>query len=159
MGFIIGENSEAPVGLTCTSWADDPTIPRLKLGEDTGRRSTTWVRGIVLHTTRGIPGGKDKRQQRIVPGIGPRGEAVRIARVWASDPRKAGAHLVVDHDGSIVCVADLLLDRAFHAGNLCHDRATCAGGRELSFRIARSDARRVPETRRLQGHQLSDELA
>ena len=39
-----------------------------------------------------------------------------MARFWSNDSGQAGAHLVVDHDGSIVCVADLLLDRAFHAG-------------------------------------------
>jgi hypothetical protein len=75
------------------------------------------VRGIVLHTTKGIPGGSDHRAQRILPGMGPEGDDdVRVARFWSTSPKQSGAHLIVDHDGSIVCTADLALERAFHAG-------------------------------------------
>lgn len=120
MGFIIGEKTEIVAGLPCSSWHDDPAnIPRLTMGQDARQRSTSWVRGIVLHTTKGVPGGKDQRPQDIRSGIGPSlGAAARVARFWSNDPGQAGAHLVVDHDGSIVCVADLLLDRAFHAGTV-----------------------------------------
>jgi len=117
MGFVIGGNNEGAPGLTCVSWRDDARIPRLSTGADGRPRSTRWVRGIVLHTTKGIPGGRDRRAQKILPGRGPdRGSDVKVARFWSTEPKQSGAHLVVDHDGSIVCTADLALECAFHAG-------------------------------------------
>lgn len=75
------------------------------------------MQSIILHTTKGIPGGKDRRPQDIRPGFGPATDAgSRVARYWSRDGRQAGAHLVVDFDGSIACCADLERDAAFHAG-------------------------------------------
>jgi hypothetical protein len=120
MAFVVEGNREDVDGVPSTSWMEDPThVPRLGLGQDARQRSTRWVRGIVLHTTKGIPGGRDHRPQLILPGLGPSiGAAEAVARSWSRDPRQAGAHLVVDHDGTVVCVADLVLDRAFHAGTV-----------------------------------------
>ena len=114
--IIRGTEIEVP-GLNIRSWHDDP---KLKLdGEDYRKRPDTWVRGIILHTTRGIPGGSDHRPQDIRPGLGPdTGRDERMAQMWSADDRKAGAHLVVDHDASMTCLADLQLDMPFHAGNV-----------------------------------------
>lgn len=117
MSLVIrGTQVEVP-GLTIKSWFDDPN---LKLaGEDYRKRPDTWVRGIILHTTNGIPGGRDKRPQDIRPGLGPdtkRDE--RLARMWSMDDRRAGAHIVVDHDASMTCLADLQDHMTFHAGNV-----------------------------------------
>lgn len=113
---IAGIEIEVP-GLLVRNWHDSA---RLRLTpQDRKSRPRTWVRGIVLHTTRGIPGGADKRLQRILPGLGPdtkRDE--RIADMWAADDRHAGAHLICDHDASWTCLADLQLEAAFHAGNV-----------------------------------------
>ena len=117
MGFIIDGRNEVVDGLPCVSWQDDDRIPRLSRGGDARPRSTRWLRGIVLHTTRGIPGGRDRRAQKIVPGLGAdRGNDIRVAQFWSTDPKQSGAHLIVDRDGSIVCTADLALECAFHAG-------------------------------------------
>lgn len=86
--------------------------PRLALGpEDRRLRHTRWIRQIVLHTTKG------EWPSRLLPGYGPdtnSGDAV--ARWWRADHGHAGAHLVVDWDGTITCHADLVRDAAFHAG-------------------------------------------
>jgi hypothetical protein len=113
--IIDGKPEELP-GLVTASWFDNP---RLRLKRDDYRpRSTRWVRNIVLHTTKGIPGGKDMRPQVILPGLGPDTDVeTRIARLWSTDGRGAGAHLVVDHDGGIACLADLMTEAAFHAGS------------------------------------------
>ena len=94
--------------------------PKFQLRESDGRpRPNTWVRGIVLHTTKGIPGGKDKRPQVIKPGIGPNHERdEKVAIMWSLDKRKAGAHIIVDSDGSMVQTCDLQDTAAFHAGNV-----------------------------------------
>lgn len=116
MGFVIGRMNETVVQLPCVSWLDDPTVHRLMLGQDAVSRSTSWVRGIVLHTTAGVPGGRDLRPQKILPGLGPKTATPRVGKFWSRELRHAGAHLVVDHDGTIVCLADLLGARALHAG-------------------------------------------
>lgn len=108
---------EQPPGLTCISWLDNPEL-RLKLGSDAARRRpNTLVHGIVLHTTKGIPGGPDLRPQEIRAGRGPHVDAgLRCARFWSGSDKMAGAHLVVDFDGVVACCADLRTEAAFHAG-------------------------------------------
>lgn len=113
---VAGAQVEVP-DLKVVSWLDNP---KLKLdSRDYRMRPKTWVRGIILHTTRGIPGGKDRRPQDVRPGLGPdTGRDERIPQMWAYDNRRAGAQLIVDHDASIVCAADLQNHAAFHAGNV-----------------------------------------
>lgn len=114
-GIILGGKRERPPGLECTNWLDDPVL-RLRKGEDFRERRETWIRQIVLHTTRGIPGGNDQRPQDIRPGLGPPvGAGERAARWWSKDPTAAGAHLVVDHDGHVFCCVDLIREAAQHA--------------------------------------------
>ena len=87
--------------------------------EDYKPRPKTWVRGIVLHTTKGIPGGHDTRKQDIIVGLGPNTDRdKRIVKMWSLDSRHAGAHLIADHDASWVCTCDLVKDATFHAGNV-----------------------------------------
>lgn len=117
MSLVIDGKSENVAGLHAISYLDDPNIPRLSKGRDARPRSTRWIRGIVLHTTKGIPGGRDKRRQEIRPGFGPGGDrGERVARYWSSDPKQSGAHLVADFDGLITQLADLQLECAYHAG-------------------------------------------
>src|SRR3712207_974384 len=117
-GFVIDGQQEDVLGLSVRSWLDDPAL-RLEIGEDGRPRFTRWIRAITLHTTRGIPGGRDHRPQKILPGVGPTlGAAERIAKSWAMETRQAGAHLIVDFDGSIVCLADLKREVAYHAGEV-----------------------------------------
>ncbi len=121
-GLVIdGADVQVP-GLTAVSWRDDPSV-RLKMGQDGRlRRPGEKVRRIVLHTTRGIPGGHDQRPQVVHPGVGPSGSAAEAnARYWARAPSCAGAHLVVDYDGSIVCTADLAREVSYHAGAINAD--------------------------------------
>lgn len=119
-GVVIdGIPTEVP-GLTVSSWHDDPRL-RLRIGQPGGAsdgrlRKTRWVRSIVLHTTKGIPGGKDRRPQKILPGIGPSGPAAEaVAHWWSTSGLASGAHLVCDFDGSWICLADLANECAYHA--------------------------------------------
>ena len=117
MALVIRDKEVEVPGLDIRSWKQDP---KLKLDtRDYRKRPDTWVRGIILHTTKGIPGGPDRRPQDIRSGRGPdTGRDERIPQMWALDDRRAGAHLIVDHDASIVCAADLQEHAAFHAGNV-----------------------------------------
>ena len=117
-GLIIkGKEVQVP-GLKIVNYNDDPSL-RLTPGKDCRPRHTTWVRGIVLHTTKGIPGGKDKRAQLLKPGISPNTDADnRTANWWSKSDLQSGAHLVCDFDGSWACLADLFRETAFHAGQV-----------------------------------------
>lgn len=97
-------------GLNINNYKDHPGL-LLKMGEDMRLRNTRWVRGIVLHTTKG------EWPQKVSEGLGPNTNVEdRIARLWSTDHRQAGAHLSVDWDGSIGCHCDLRLHAAYHAG-------------------------------------------
>jgi hypothetical protein len=95
--------------------------PKLKLAADDVRPRTAkeqeWIHLIVVHTTGGIPGGKDLRPQVIKPGFGPSsGGGERVVGTWTHDSeRHGGAHLIVDFDGRVYCCADLVTEAAYHA--------------------------------------------
>ena len=72
-------------------------------------RQTTWVRSIVVHATGGYA------HQHIKTGAGPGGRAKAVAEFWRGDPVHSGAHVVVDADGSVACLADLATVCAYHA--------------------------------------------
>lgn len=84
--------------------------------------SATWpVRHVILHTTKGIPGGTNKTPQKVLPGWGPNtGVGWRSAAYCRNNPdagrsRNGGHHLTIDHDGEISCHMDLARVAAYHA--------------------------------------------
>lgn len=113
-GLVLnGQVHEAP-GLTCTNWLDDPRL-RLKREDYRTRPADTWLRAIVLHTTKGIPGGDDLRSQVIKPGLGPSVDAgLRCVNSWSLSPAVAGAHICIDFDGEIFQFCDLVTEAAQH---------------------------------------------
>jgi hypothetical protein len=119
-GLIIdGKEVEVP-GVSIRNFKDDPKLA-LRVGKPDGANDggarTLPVTLVVLHTTKGIPGGSDKREQVIKPGFGPNTDAGnRTATYWSTDPTASGAHIVVDHNGNVVCLADLKTTCAYHAG-------------------------------------------
>lgn len=64
---------------------------------------------VVLHTTKGIG------PQHVKPGRGPAGAARNVADFWHRDPAHSAAHIVIDRDGTVVCLADLIDVCAYHA--------------------------------------------
>jgi hypothetical protein len=121
-GFIVAGTPELAPGLQVSNWLDNPVL-RLKRGEDcTDREPGTWLRVVVLHTTKGLAGGAP------LPGLGPSVKAgERVARYWMGDGRRAGAHIVIDQDGVVSCLADLVLETAWH----CPKWNTCSIGVEI----------------------------
>jgi hypothetical protein len=114
--IIAGREHELP-GLTIHNWRDAPDLRRGV--EDGQQRRARWIQSIVCHTTRGIPGGDDQRPQTIRPGAGRNlSAALAVAKFWRRDQRRrSGAHLVIDTDGSVGCLADLATEEMFHAGS------------------------------------------
>ncbi len=116
-GFVINGKAELLDGLVVQNYLDNP---HLRLAPDDVRRraASEHICAVVLHTTKGIPGGRDHRPQVIHPGIGSSSRAgERIVGSWTLDSDvHAGAHLIVDFDGRVYCCADLARQAAYHAG-------------------------------------------
>jgi hypothetical protein len=76
---------------------------------DFAPRSTSWVRQIILHTTKG------EWPQRVLAGRGSGDKTRHTADMWRNDPRHSGAHLVINNDGTVACLCDLAKIAAYHA--------------------------------------------
>jgi N-acetylmuramoyl-L-alanine amidase len=72
-------------------------------------RPTSWVRQIIIHTTKGT------WPQYVRAGAGPGGADKAVAEFWRHDPIHSAAQIVVDTDGSVVCLCDLARVMAYHA--------------------------------------------
>ena len=116
MGLIIDDVEHAIDGLVVTNYLDDLRLNRG--AEDGRRRRTRWVRQQINHTTKGIPGGGDWRPQWLRPGGEDRGKEFDVAKFWSTSPKQSGAHTVIDTDGSIGQIADLLKIAMYHAGRV-----------------------------------------
>ncbi len=83
--------------------------------EDYRQRPRTTVQQLICHTTGG------KWPQAILPGKGQAGHAKRIADMWRGADRGGGervhsaAQLVIDDDGTVVCLGDLIRQMSYHA--------------------------------------------
>lgn len=112
-GVVVNGQLEQIPGLVVDNYLGSPWA-RLP-PEDVRPRHTRWIQQVVLHTTKGIPGGKDQRRQVILDGLGPSKQAAqRCIRAWTENPEPAGAHLVVDFDGRVTAMCDLLTEAAQH---------------------------------------------
>lgn len=110
-GVVIGGRVEdVPTLNKVENYKQRPML-KLQPGEDMRARHTRWVRAICLHNTKNI---ETKIAGKAMGRNTKLGD--RIARLWATDGRHAGAHLSVDWDGTVSCHADLLEDAAYHAG-------------------------------------------
>lgn len=113
MGIVIDGRNEALPGMApdrVQSYVDDP---RLTLALPNGGRPRRHgrVQAIVLHTTKGLA------RQSVRDGLGTSSDAGRrVVKMWAGSGRKVGAHLMVDFDGVVSCLADLQRTATYHAG-------------------------------------------
>lgn len=109
-GLLIAGDLVATHGLTVIPPASHggPAWAALTLG-DCRTRPTPWIRQIILHTTKGV------WPQLVSPGAGPGGRGKVVADFWRGDAAHSAAHLVVDLDGTVVCLADLARIEAYHA--------------------------------------------
>lgn len=115
MIVVDGRRIDIP-GVVSTCWDDDPSLAVTSHGGKP--RKTKWIRAVVIHTTKGIPGGKIRKPQYLLPGAGSPGMAAEAnARYWRTlkDDDYAGAHLLIDYDGSVVNTADLYRMLTYHA--------------------------------------------
>jgi hypothetical protein len=117
-GLVLEGRAIVLPGFDIQNFIDNPKL-KLAIGDMRWRnaRERNSIRLIVMHTTGGIPGGKDLRPQVILPGFGPSTNAgERVVGSWTHDTnRPGGAHLIIDFDGRIYCCADLLTEAAYHA--------------------------------------------
>jgi hypothetical protein len=132
------------------------TNKALKLGERScrGRKDEERAKicAIIFHTTKGIPGGKDLRPMVLKKGQGPNTKAgARTVSMWANDTtRYAGAHFIVDFDGSIYQCADVVLTATYHA--------ELANGRTVGIELCQGKDAEVYEAQMESGVNLANWL-
>lgn len=122
-GLIIRGKKYLIPGLRIVNYEDNPKL-KLRvglhdgLGNNDGKERTVTPNKVILHTTKGIPGGDDRRPQVLHEGFGKNTDAEdRTAVYWSTSKDPSGAHLIVDQDGSIGQTADLATVCAHHAGD------------------------------------------
>jgi hypothetical protein len=135
MGFVIIDKEQTEVPFETVTYIDNP---KCKLGNRSFRKRTKEEKdnicAIVVHSTAGIPGGKDLREQVLYEGSGESTNAgSKYAGLWQNDTSKfGGTHFVVDFDGMIYQCCDAATDAAYHAGEanghsigieVCQDRS------------------------------------
>lgn len=108
MSGLLVNGREHPVERLTIINSNDAAWCRLD-PKDFRRRSTSWVRQIILHTTNG------EWPQTVLPGAGRGGMAQNNATFWRRDPQSSAAHLIIDNDGTVACLGDLATVEAFHA--------------------------------------------
>ena len=119
-GMIVNGVREVIPGIDVENGHDNP-LHRLRIGPggDGTRRSASAPQLAVVHSTKGIPGGRNNKPQRFRPGAGPKGNAAEAnVRYWTRSPDPAGAHILIDFDGQVICTADLQTECAYHAGGV-----------------------------------------
>lgn len=119
MSLIYSGKSIDVEGLTIVDFVQDSSL-RLSRPWNLRRRNArelAEIAAIVLHTTHGWPDHKHPAPQR----VNERGSTAHenTARDTIADWRKggrfAGAHLVLDANGTVYCCADLETEAAYHA--------------------------------------------
>ena len=77
--------------------------------KDYMQRPTSWVRQIILHTTKG------NWPQSVHAGRGAGRKARLVADMWRGDSNPSSAHIIIDNDGTVACLCDLATTSAYHA--------------------------------------------
>lgn len=116
--MIIFDGSRIEIPGVVSTCPDDDA--RLQMQPHCGARRPAGSRPhcFVVHTTKGIPGGKKTTPQRLLPGKGAPGNAAEAnAYYWngLKGADYAGAALVIDRDGSLVNTCDVVRDQTWHA--------------------------------------------
>lgn len=114
-GLVIGGEQVAVEGLKIINYLDEPAI-RLDMPNDGNRRPAgSEVRAVILHTT-----GGSVHDPVVVRATAPPAAhlARRVISYWQRTERRAGAHLVLDADGTCYCVADLRDEMTYSASGV-----------------------------------------
>lgn len=112
MSVVIDGEAVALPNIKSLSWLDDPKL-RLSFPND-GTKRQGRPQCIILHTTTG------DMPQHLVDDAAPPEHctARRTVAYWAKSPRRAGAHLIIDADGTLLCLADLGREVAYHCSGV-----------------------------------------
>lgn len=96
-----------------------PPFPTVKLPDipkaGTSRRKP--ISHVVLHTTGGYPDTAHPTPQQLRPGSGDAKacHARDVHAYWSKGSRVAGAHILIDADGTVYQIADLATRAMYHA--------------------------------------------
>lgn len=106
-GLLVNGKEIQVSGLKIINPNDAPWC--LLSAKDSRPRPTSWVRQVIIHTTKG------DWPQSVLQGGGKGGKAKFAAEMWRDDPTYSGAHIVIDNDGTVACLCDLATTESYHA--------------------------------------------
>lgn len=111
-GLVIRGEQVAVPGLAIVNFLDEPAL-RLDMPNDGNKRpADSEVRAVILHTTVG----RNHDPVVVRTAAPPLAHlARRVIRGWQRTDRRAGAHLLVDADGTVYNIADLADEMAYSA--------------------------------------------
>lgn len=115
-GLVIGGRRVVVPGVNVINYLDDASLA-LTTRSCARRKNNRSVEFVVLHTTKGLPSGDDTTPQSVRDEAAePRHcTARKTVAYWArEDARVGGAGLVLDADGTVLCLCDLLEVAAYH---------------------------------------------
>ena len=116
-GLLFSGESVLVEGVEVVNYLDDKdwTLPIPKCG--TRRRKQ--IQHVVMHTTGGYPDRDHPTPQRIRPEAAqPKHcRAASTLSYWRNSSRIAGAHMLIDADGTCYCLCDLMDIATYHVPN------------------------------------------
>lgn len=119
-GLVIGGRRMVVAGVDVINYLDNSTLA-LTSRSCTRRRAGAVVEFVVLHTTKGYPDHEQPTPQTIREGVALDAHctARRTIAAWQRpDGRVGGAGLIIDADGTVLCLCDLLETAAYHCVGL-----------------------------------------
>ena len=119
-GLVIGGRRVVVDGVQVINDLDDPTLA-LTSRSCTRRRAGAAVEFVVLHTTKGYPDHEQPAPQRVREEAATASQchARQTVAAWQRpDGRVGGAGLIIDADGTVLCLCDLLDTAAYHCVGL-----------------------------------------
>lgn len=110
--IVDGVAVELP-GCRALSWHDEPAL-RLHFPLMGLSRRQLEVQAVILHTTRG------DRSDLVLDVEAPPEACTgrQTIHIWQRGDRHAGAHVVVDADGTLLCLGDLVREVSYHCVGL-----------------------------------------
>ena len=111
-GPVINAKPRPIPGLPVQNYLDNAALTLL-LPEDGRLRTTSWIRALCFHTTKGL------WPQAVLPGYGPHvDDAAKVNRYWTNNRKAGGAQFVMDRDGTGASMCDCLKVAAYHASQV-----------------------------------------
>lgn len=112
-GLVFNGESVEVAGVKIVNFLDDDS---LTLADHSYAQRHEAIKHIVLHTTKGFPDHEFEKPQSVREDAAESKHctARKTVEYWRSGHRIAGAHAIIDADGTVCCLADIMTASVYH---------------------------------------------